>query len=330
MGDLLHNRPNALIKAWLNKRFITFHNCSVCLQTVDRPVLFMAKKSSTKKLKTTVLRSSKGAKLSNSLDVLVHYQGFLNNGEEFDASYNFTTFEVVEGKTPFDFQLGAGEVIQGWDKGLVGRRLGEVIELKIPADLAYGSAGAGDRIPPNSPLTFKVEVLAAAAPEDQQVTYATFKDIGVSTRKLGLTAAMVEPIEQNKVGLNGNDALIGGDQPDLLIGLKGNDRLVGNRGGDVLIGGKGKNKFVYATIKDSPNRNGEQDQILGFGKKDKLDLSGFNQKLRFIGSDGFKGTAGDVRFKKETLQMDHDGDGSADFAVLMSGVNSLKGSNLIL
>jgi hypothetical protein len=50
----------------------------------------------------------------------------------------------------------------------------------------------------------------------------------------------------------------------------------------------------------------------------------------FVGSDGFKGTAGDVRFIKETLGKDHDGDGSADFAVLMSGVNSLKGSNLIL
>jgi hypothetical protein len=51
---------------------------------------------------------------------------------------------------------------------------------------------------------------------------------------------------------------------------------------------------------------------------------------RFVGSDGFKGTAGDVRFKKETLEMDHDGDGFADFAVLIAGVNSLKGSNLIL
>ena len=142
---------------------------------------------------------------------------------------------------------------------------------------------------------------------------------------------MVEPIKQNKIGLNGNDALIGGDEPDLLIGLKGNDRLVGNRGGDVLIGGKGKNTFVYTGIADSLQRAGKQDQILGFRKnKDKLDLSGFNQELRFIGSDSFKGTAGDVRFKNETLEMDHDGDGSADFAVLMSGVNSLKGSNLIL
>jgi Ca2+-binding RTX toxin-like protein len=268
--------------------------------------------------------------LSNSSNVLVHYQGSLTSGEEFDASYNFTTFEVVEGRSPYEFQLGAGVVIEGWDKGLVGRRIGEVFKLDIPSDLAYGEEGGGDRIPPNSPLTFKIEVLAAAAPEDQQWTAGTFKDIGVNTKKLGLTASMLEVIEQNKIGLNGNDALIGGDQTDLLIGLKGNDRLVGNRGGDVLIGGKGKNKFVYAAINDSPNRKGEQDQILGFGKKDKLDLSGFSQKLRFIGSDGFKGTAGDVRFKKEILQMDHDGDGSADFAVLMSGVNSLKGSNLIL
>ena len=290
----------------------------------------MAKKSSTKKLKTTVLRSSKGAKLSNSLDVLVHYQGLLTNGEQFDASYDFKTFEVVEGRTPFSFRLGAGEVIQGWDKGLVGRRIGEVVELNIPADLAYGEAGVGDRIPPDSPLTFKIEILASAAPGDQRGTYYTPKNIGINKKKLGLTNSMLESIEQNKIGLNGNDALIGGDQTDLLIGLKGNDRLVGNRGGDVLIGGKGKNKFVYTAINDSPFRKGEQDQILGFGKKDKLDLSGFSQKLRFIGSKGFKGTAGDVRFKKETLKMDHDGDGSADFAVLIAGVNSLKGSNLIL
>ena len=290
----------------------------------------MAKKSSTKKLKTTVLRSSKGAKLSNSLNVLVNYQGSLLDGTEFDASYDFTTFEAVEGRTPFDFQLGAGQVIQGWDKGLVGRRLGEVVELTIPADLAYGAAGSGDSIPPNSPLKFKIEILASAAPGDQSGSYFTFKDIGVNTKKLGLTDSMLELIEQSKIGLNGNDALIGGDQADLLIGLKGKDRLVGNRGGDVLIGGKGKNRFVYTAINDSPNRNGEQDQILGFSKKDKLDLSGFDQKLRFIDGDAFKGTAGDVRFKKGTLEMDHDGDGSADFAVLMSGVKSLKGSNLIL
>jgi Ca2+-binding RTX toxin-like protein len=290
----------------------------------------MAKKSSPKKLKTTVLRSAKGAKLSNSLNVLVNYQGFLLNGEEFDASFNFTTFEAVEGRTPFSFRLGEGEVIEGWDKGLVGRRVGEVINLKIPADLAYGSAGAGDRIPPDSPLTFKVEILAAAAPEDQQWTAATYKDIGVNTKKLGLTTAVLEQVDTSKIGLNGKDELIGGEQSDLLIGLKGNDRLVGNLGGDVLIGGKGKNKFVYNTIDDSPKRAGKQDQVFGFGKKDKIDLSGFDQKLRFIGSGPFKGTSGDVRFKKGILEMDHDGDGSADFAVLMSDVKSFKGSNLIL
>ena len=77
MGDLLHNGPNALIEAWLNKRFITCHNCTVCLQTVDRPVLFMAKKSSTKKLNTTVLRSSKGSQIGNPSMFGRHYQGSL-------------------------------------------------------------------------------------------------------------------------------------------------------------------------------------------------------------------------------------------------------------
>ena len=205
----------------------------------------MAKNSSANKLKTTVLRSSKGAKLSNFFNVLVNYQGSLLDGTEFDASYDFTTFEVVDGRTPFEFQLGAGEVIQGWDKGLVGRRLGEVVELTIPADLAYGAAGAGDSIPPNSTLKFKIEILAYAAPGDQSGTFFTFKDIGVKTKKLGLTPSMLELVEQTKIGLNSNDSLIGGAQVDLLIGLKGKDQLTGNLGGDVLIGGKGKNRFIY-------------------------------------------------------------------------------------
>ena len=290
----------------------------------------MAKKSSVKKLKTKLLRTSKGAKLSNSLNVLVNYQGSLLNGEEFDASYNFKTFEAVEGRTPFSFVLGTGAVIEGWDKALVGRRLGEVVELTIPADLAYGAAGAGNSIPPNSPLKFKIEILAGAAPNALTWSFFSLDNLGVKTKKLGITASMLEPIEESKVGLNGNDVLIGGAQNDLLIGLRGNDRFVGNIGGDVLIGGKGKNTFAYSAIDDSPKRAGEQDQILGFGKKDKLDLSGFNQKLRFIGGDAFKGTAGDVRFNKGILEMDHDGDGSADFVVLMSGVKSFKGSNLIL
>ena len=52
-------------------------------------------------------------------------------------------------------------MIEGWDKGLVGERLGSVVELTIPAEQAYGEAGNGDRIPPNSPLDFKVELLGS-------------------------------------------------------------------------------------------------------------------------------------------------------------------------
>ena len=111
-------------------------------------------------LTTTVLRKSKGRKLQDGDRLLVHYQGELLNGEQFDASFDFSRFEPEEGRTPFEFVLGAGQVIQGWDQGLNGQKLGEVVELKIPSELAYGEQGRGDTIPPNSPLIFNVEVLA--------------------------------------------------------------------------------------------------------------------------------------------------------------------------
>ena len=102
-----------------------------------------------KKLTTKVLRSSKGAKVSKGDSLLVNYAGTFLDGEPFDANYNFesfapaipaTTFITADGEpilppqsTPFDFVIGAGQVIEGWDKGLNGRRIGEVLELTIPA-----------------------------------------------------------------------------------------------------------------------------------------------------------------------------------------------------
>ena len=106
--------------------------------------------------------------------------------------------------------------------------------------------------------------------------------------------------------------------------------MTGGRGADVLIGGKGKDTFRYERIKDSRAIDGESDHLLGFGRKDKIDLSAVAKKLQFIGADRFSGTAGDVRFKKGTLELDKDGDGTADFALLMPNTDSLKASNLIL
>ncbi len=83
--------------------------------------------------------------------LLVHYTGWLINGEKFDSSRD-------RGE-PFSFQLGASQVIRGWDEGLVGIRIGGQRRLVIPPDLAYGARGVPGAIPPNATLVFEVELL---------------------------------------------------------------------------------------------------------------------------------------------------------------------------
>jgi FKBP-type peptidyl-prolyl cis-trans isomerase len=83
----------------------------------------------------------------------VHYIGTFDNGQAFDDSY-------ARG-APFTFRLGAGMVIQGWDQGLVGMRVGGKRRLTIPPALAYGSQG-GQGIPPNATLHFDIELIANA------------------------------------------------------------------------------------------------------------------------------------------------------------------------
>ena len=281
-------------------------------------------------LTTTVLRKSKGRTLEDGDRLLVHYQGKLLNGEQFDASFDFSSFEAEEGRRPFDFVLGEGQVIQGWDQGLKGQKLGDVVELKIPSELAYGEQAVGDAIPPNSPLIFTVEVLAVIPAGEAVPIYLDFKDIGIKPKKLGLTDELLATVELSKTGLDRNDELNGREEADLLIGLKGKDTLHGGLGADVLIGGKGKDRFLYSAVEDSLVNEEGRDVILDFGKKDKINLQALADDLQFIKKGKFTGTAGEVRFSKETLSVDIDGDESADFAVALPGVKSLKGSNLLL
>lgn len=92
-----------------------------------------------------------GAQPQNGQKVIVHYTGWLTNGTKFDSS--------VDRGQPFDFVLGQGQVIKGWDEGVATMKIGGKRKLVIPASLGYGARGAGGVIPPNSTLVFEVQLL---------------------------------------------------------------------------------------------------------------------------------------------------------------------------
>ena len=93
-----------------------------------------------------------GNEATKGSTVSVHYTGTLTDGKKFDSSLD-------RGK-PFGFQIGAGRVIQGWEQGVAGMKVGEKRKLTIPSDLAYGSRGFPPVIPPDSTLVFEVELLS--------------------------------------------------------------------------------------------------------------------------------------------------------------------------
>ena len=97
-----------------------------------------------------------GAEIVKHSKIKVHYTGKLEDGTKFDSSHD-------RGE-PFSFQIGLRQVIEGWEKGLIGMKVGGKRTLIIPPELGYGERGAGDLIPPNATLIFDIEIIDVLAP----------------------------------------------------------------------------------------------------------------------------------------------------------------------
>jgi FKBP-type peptidyl-prolyl cis-trans isomerase len=118
----------------------------------------IATPASTVAMQSTEIKAGTGEAVTAGKIAVVQYTGWLyeaaakdNKGKQFDSSRNTGQ--------PFRFPVGAGQVIKGWDQGVVGMKIGESRRLIIPADLAYGDSGAGGVIPPGATLVFDIDLL---------------------------------------------------------------------------------------------------------------------------------------------------------------------------
>jgi rhodanese-related sulfurtransferase len=107
-------------------------------------------------VKRTDVEVGVGTEVVRYAKVKVHYTGWLMDGTKFDSS--------LDRGRPFEFQVGAGRVIPGWEMGVLGMKVGGKRELIIPPELAYGRTGAGNTIPPDSTLKFEIELLDVTPP----------------------------------------------------------------------------------------------------------------------------------------------------------------------
>jgi len=173
-------------------------------------------------LKYTILKEGEGARAKAGDKVKVHYTGRLTNDTVFDSS--------VARNQPFEFELGAGRVIKGWDEGVALMNVGDKMTFVIPADLGYGSQAVG-KIPANSTLIFDVELLAIKEPikktdvsgKDTIVTESGLKYVKITENKSGRQVQKGDKVKVHYSGflVDGKmfDSSVERGQPfDLMIG----------------------------------------------------------------------------------------------------------------
>jgi FKBP-type peptidyl-prolyl cis-trans isomerase len=102
-----------------------------------------------------------GATVASGQTLMVNYTGWLYDNTKTDKKG--AIFDQSTAGQPFVFKLGTAQVIQGWDQGLVGMKVGGLRKLIVPSELAYARAGVGSTIPPNATLVFEVEVISLVA-----------------------------------------------------------------------------------------------------------------------------------------------------------------------
>jgi FKBP-type peptidyl-prolyl cis-trans isomerase len=124
-------------------------------KTAKKETKAMKREKTASGLEYEILKAGSGEKPKRGQKVTVHYTGWLDNNGEQGAKFDSS----VDRGQPFQFNVGIGHVIQGWDEGVADMQVGEKRRLIIPAALGYGSRGAGRVIPPNAKLIFDVELL---------------------------------------------------------------------------------------------------------------------------------------------------------------------------
>jgi FKBP-type peptidyl-prolyl cis-trans isomerase len=130
---------------------------TACSGQANPPTSTMEKSKVTELIKTDI-KPGEGKEATAGHDVSVHYTGWLY--DESAPEHKGTKFDSSRDRgDPFEFPLGAGHVIKGWDQGVEGMKVGGQRTLIIPAALGYGARGAGGVIPPNATLVFDVELL---------------------------------------------------------------------------------------------------------------------------------------------------------------------------